>query len=364
MPPPWVSIVVDNFNYARFLRQSIDSALAQTWARTEVVVVDDASTDGSADVIRSYGERIVPVLQERNGGQGAALNAGFLRSRGDLVIFLDADDWLYPDAASRVAARWRSGVATVQYRLDLVDAAGTPIDLYPAPEIAFDSGAVVRKLLACGRYEGTVTSGNAFAREALSAILPIPGADFRISADGYLVTLAALFGSVLSIEEPLGAYRQHGGNAWAPSATMSAGDAESFRRALRHDALRHRVLAERAASLGLALRPRPGLRDHSHLSQRLASLCVDPAGHPDPSDTRLGLALRGAWASRAARLPWRRRALLAAWFLAAGVLPRPVARTAVAWRFWPSSRSPRVARVLKAVRRMARPAPPARRSSP
>lgn len=353
-PPPLVSIVVDNFNYARFLRQSVDSALAQTHPRTEVVVVDDASTDGSAEVIRSYGDRIVPVLQARNGGQGAALNAGFLASHGDLVVFLDADDWLHPDAAARVAAAWRPGVATVQYRLDLVDAEGGRIDLYPAPEIAFDTGVVVPRLLAFGRYEGTITSGNAFSRAALAQLLPIPEADFRISADGYLVTLAPLFGAVASIDEPLGAYRQHGRNAWAPSATAVANDAEGFRRALRHDAARYRALAERAAALGLTLRPEPGLRDHAHLSQRLASLCTDPDGHPEPSDTRLGLGVRGAWASRAARLPPARRAILAAWFLAAGALPLPVARRAIAWRFWPSSRPARIARVLKAVRRLAR----------
>jgi hypothetical protein len=354
MSPPLVSIVVNNFNYARFLPQSIESALSQTHARTEVVVVDDASTDGSAEVIRSYGGRIVPVLQPRNGGQGAALNAGFAASRGELVIFLDADDWLYPEAAACVAAAWRPGVATVQYRLHLVDARGGLIDLFPAPEISFDSGVVVPRLLAFGRYEGTVTSGNAFAREVLATILPIPAADFRTSADGYLVTLAPLHGQVVSIEEPLGAYRQHGANAWAPSAATVANGAEGFRRALRHDAIRYRVLAEHATSLGLPLGRDPGLRDHSHLSQRLASLCTDPTSHPEPSDTRLGLGLRGAWACRAARLPWSRRATLAAWFLAVGALPRGVAREAVAWRFWPSSRSARVDRVLKAVRRVTR----------
>jgi glycosyltransferase involved in cell wall biosynthesis len=89
---PLVSIVVNNFNYGRFLRQSIESALAQDHPRTEVIVVDDASTDGSVEIIRSFGDRIVPVCQERNGGQAAALNAGFAASRGELIIFLDADD--------------------------------------------------------------------------------------------------------------------------------------------------------------------------------------------------------------------------------------------------------------------------------
>jgi glycosyl transferase family 2 len=351
MPAPLVSIVVNNFNYARFLPHSIESALAQTHPRVEVVVVDDASTDGSQDVIRGYGDRLVPVLQERNGGQGAAFNAGFAASHGDLVIYLDADDWLYPQAAERVAAALRLGVAKVHYRLDLVNGRGEKIDVYPPPEVTFDSGDVVPTLLACGRYETTVTSGNAFARWALAAMLPVPPDDFRISADGYLVTLAPLFGTIVSIEEPLGAYCQHGGGAWAPSTNKLG---EGFRRAVQHDAHRHHHLQERAHALGLAMRPRPGLRDHAHLASRLASLCTDPARHPHPADTRIGLALRGAWASRNARLPLKRRALLAAWFLAAGALPRPLARAAVAWKLVPSSRPPRVDRAFKAVRRVLR----------
>src|SRR5262249_32964673 len=67
MSPPLVSIIVNNFNYAAFLRQSVESALVQTHPRTEVIVVDDASTDGSREVIRSFGNGVVPVLQERNG---------------------------------------------------------------------------------------------------------------------------------------------------------------------------------------------------------------------------------------------------------------------------------------------------------
>jgi len=354
MSPPLVSVVVNNFNYARFLRQSVESALAQTHPRLEVVVVDDASTDGSAEVIRSYGARIVPVIQEHNGGQGAALTAGFAVSHGDLVMFLDADDWLYPHAAATVAAAWRPGTAVVQYRLHLVDAKGAVIDLYPAPEIAFDSGAVTRRLLATGRYQGTVTSGNAFAREALSAIMPVPAADFRISADGYLVTVAPLHGAVTSIEEPLGAYRQHGTNAWAPSGVTGARTAESLRRALVHDEARYRALARHAAARGLRLRPGAGLRDECHLSVRIASLCTEPAQHPFPSDTRLGLGLRGAWACRRARVPWPRRIVLAAWFLAAGVLPVRAARDAVAWRFFHASRPTGVDRLLKRLRRLTR----------
>src|SRR5438128_7455748 len=91
------SIIVNNYNYGRFLREAVDSALNQTYRNTEVIVVDDGSTDGSPEIIASYGDRIVPVLKE-NGGQNSALNAGFSLSRGDVILFLDSDDVLLPTA--------------------------------------------------------------------------------------------------------------------------------------------------------------------------------------------------------------------------------------------------------------------------
>jgi len=348
MAPPLVSIVVNNYNYARFLPRSIESALSQSHPRTEVVVVDDASTDGSQDVLRGYAGKVALVLQERNRGQGAAFHAGFRASRGDVVIFLDADDYLYPHAAERVAAAFTPGVSKVQYRLHLVDPEGRTIDLYPAREVTFDSGDVVPLLLAKGRYESPVTSGNAFARSVLERILPMPEADFRISADGYVVTLAPLFGTVASIDEPLGAYVQHGANAWA---VASDGAAERFRRSLQHDRHRLHAFASLARERGLAVAPHPELRDHHHLSTRIASLRLDPERHPDPSDTRLGLALHGARSAASANVPWRRRAVLAAWFLLVGLAPRAVAERGIAWRLVPGSRPPGVDRLLKRLRR-------------
>src|SRR5690242_13648165 len=93
------SVVVNNYNYARFLPEAIDSALDQTWAETEVIVVDDGSSDRSREIIAGYGDRIVRVFKE-NGGQNSALNAGFSRSRGDVILFLDSDDALLPTAAA------------------------------------------------------------------------------------------------------------------------------------------------------------------------------------------------------------------------------------------------------------------------
>ena len=88
---PLVTVLITNYNYGRFLREAIDSALNQTYRNVEVVVVDDGSTDESREIIDGYGGRIVSVLKE-NGGQGSAFNAGIAASRGEIICLLDADD--------------------------------------------------------------------------------------------------------------------------------------------------------------------------------------------------------------------------------------------------------------------------------
>src|SRR5687768_5094018 len=103
---PLVSIIIDNFNYGRFLAEAIDSALAQTHGETEVIVVDDGSTDDSRAIIARYGERVRSVLKE-NGGQASALNAGYRISRGEVVLFLDSDDVLFPGALANAVERLR-----------------------------------------------------------------------------------------------------------------------------------------------------------------------------------------------------------------------------------------------------------------
>jgi len=119
-----VSVVINNYNYARFLRQAIDSALAQSYA-AEVVVVDDGSSDDSVQVIQSYGDKIRPVLKT-NGGQGSAFNAGFAAARGDIIVLLDSDDYFSPVAVEHLVSAWKEDTAILYHRLRVVDASGRP----------------------------------------------------------------------------------------------------------------------------------------------------------------------------------------------------------------------------------------------
>ena len=89
-----VSVVIPNYNYAHFLREAIDSVLAQTYSDIEIIVVDDGSSDASSEVLESYGKRVRTVFQ-KNQGVSAARNNGAEISRGEFIAFLDADDsWL------------------------------------------------------------------------------------------------------------------------------------------------------------------------------------------------------------------------------------------------------------------------------
>lgn len=101
MSYPLVSIIIPCWNGQHFVAEAIDSALAQTYPHVEVIVIDDGSTDGTAGVLRSFGERIRWETTPNRGG-GAARNRGVELSRGELVQFLDADDLLYPNKLLRM----------------------------------------------------------------------------------------------------------------------------------------------------------------------------------------------------------------------------------------------------------------------
>ncbi|NEQ79186.1 MAG: glycosyltransferase family 2 protein [Moorea sp. SIO2I5] len=347
-----VSIVINNYNYGQFLPQAIDSSLSQTYPNTEVIVVDDESTDNSQEIITSYGDKIIPILK-KNGGQASALNAGFYVSRGEIVIFLDADDYLFPNAVSEVVAVWKPGVVQVQYRLELVNALSEFIGIFPAPDIKFDSGTVWPILLEKGNYSGTVTSGNSFARSALAQIFPIPESDFTIAADGYLVTLNPFYGQVVSIEKPLGAYRQHGNNLWAFSkGTIPI---ERFRRSINHDFIKYNYLVRKATELGYHLCPDLHFRDPNHLIHRIASLRLDPHHHPFASDSPLVLAYKGYWSIwKYSKFNWKKKLLWSHWLLWVGIMPYSMVKPVISWPLSSASRPKIILWLVKLIRQVIR----------
>jgi glycosyltransferase involved in cell wall biosynthesis len=99
-----VTAVVRSYNRADYLRQAIDSVLAQTRLPDQVVVVDDGSTDATFDVLASYSGAVEVLRLPHSGNPAAVLNAGLRAARGDLVAFLDCDDLWLPDKLARQVA--------------------------------------------------------------------------------------------------------------------------------------------------------------------------------------------------------------------------------------------------------------------
>lgn len=352
---PFLSIIINNYNYAAFLRQAIDSCLAQCYENFEIIVVDDGSDDDSAQIIRSYGDSIIPVLKS-NGGQASAINAGFAVSQGEIIVLLDADDYLFEHALRTIAAAWCSDSAgpetvQIQCRLTLVDPKGEAIDLYPAPEITFDQGDVRSLLRQRGRYSTTVTSGISFHRRVLTEILPIPESDFRISADGYLVTVAPFYGAVGAVEIAVGARRKHQNNFWAPLGNAVC--LSHLHRSIQHDFLRYQYLSQIIGEV-ISLE-QFGLGDHFHLMSRLPSSRLSPQQHPCPGDQPEQLALRGLvslWHLRSYKA--RRKLILSAWFLWVGFAPKAWVRPVVDWLLVSGSRPQPIDRLSKLLRRITR----------
>jgi len=98
-----ISIVTLSFNQHAYLKEAMDSILSQGYPDLEYIVVDPGSSDGSRELISSYGERIAQVVFEPDRGAADGLNKGFARATGDVYGFLNADDLLYPGSLNRVA---------------------------------------------------------------------------------------------------------------------------------------------------------------------------------------------------------------------------------------------------------------------
>ena len=202
---PLVTCVIPNFNYARYLRTAIDSALGQTHADLEVIVVDDGSTDGSLDVLRSYANRIRWVSQP-NQGVSAARNRGIQEARGDFIGFLDSDDaWHETKIERQLAFMSDPEVGLVHCWVREVDAEGRPLRFVKG-------GARGWALARHARLLTTVLgggSGSLLRRECFEAL---GGFDPHLStsADWDMWRRVMAKYRIDLVEEPLLDYRVHG----------------------------------------------------------------------------------------------------------------------------------------------------------
>jgi glycosyltransferase involved in cell wall biosynthesis len=100
-----VSVIMPAYNAASFIRDAVESAIRQTYPNIEIIVVDDGSTDATADVLREYGSRgLIRYFHQENSGCGSAKNTGFLHAAGEYIAYLDADDIWYETKVERQLA--------------------------------------------------------------------------------------------------------------------------------------------------------------------------------------------------------------------------------------------------------------------
>jgi glycosyltransferase involved in cell wall biosynthesis len=207
---PKISVIIANYNYEKYISRAIESVLGQSYGNIECIVVDDGSTDSSVSRIKNH--QGVTLIEKSNGGQVSAILEGMGRATGDMIMFLDSDDYLYPNACSRVAEVFATAVSLIQFRLDKVTVDGEKIGLLPViPLISSGHEAYVLKH---GFIPTSPTSGNAFASEHIRRMIATidPDTEARNFIDGYVIFSAPFTGRVVGVDEPLGAYLVHGGN--------------------------------------------------------------------------------------------------------------------------------------------------------
>jgi glycosyltransferase involved in cell wall biosynthesis len=135
---PLVSIVTPSMNQGRFIRNTIESVLGQTYPNIEYIVIDGGSSDETLDILRSYGDRL-SWISEPDEGQADAINKGLRQARGEILAYLNSDDVLLPHAVERVVdyLRQRPVCDLVYGDADYIDEDGQVTGAYPTAEYSF-----------------------------------------------------------------------------------------------------------------------------------------------------------------------------------------------------------------------------------
>lgn len=117
-----ISVVTISFNQAKYLRQCIDSVLSQNYSNIEYIIVDPGSTDGSREIIESYGDKVIKIFQKDN-GPADGLNIGFSRATGNIFYFINSDDYVLENVFSFIATEFEKN-----QNLDVLLGAGIEVN--------------------------------------------------------------------------------------------------------------------------------------------------------------------------------------------------------------------------------------------
>ncbi len=212
-----VSVLINNYNYAEYVCEAIQSALSQSRPPDEIIVVDDGSTDESVALIEAeFKEQpSIHIITKSNQGQLSAFNAGFQASSGDLVFFLDADDLYAKDYLSR-AIDFYDRHPDCGFLHSAIEKFGAETGIDRAYPQDFDHGFSVIEALESRHFRGGQTTSLSLRRSILEAFLPLSlERDWQIRADDCLAFGAAVVGArKYFLAEPLIRYRVHERNAF------------------------------------------------------------------------------------------------------------------------------------------------------
>jgi glycosyltransferase involved in cell wall biosynthesis len=216
---PLVSVLIATYNYGRYVGEALDSVLAQTYQRYEVVVCDDGSTDGTREIVEAYTlhEPRIKYVYQSNAGVGAALNAAYRESSGEIICLLDADDSFYPRKLELVVRGLAESpdVGLIMHLMMLVDKDGK--DLRQSPWLPnFEEGWIAASVVRNGgRFRDMPGGALCFRREVADCVFPIPAGLFRTNADAFVSLTCVLLSRILVIHAPLSTYRIHDSNLTA-----------------------------------------------------------------------------------------------------------------------------------------------------
>jgi glycosyltransferase involved in cell wall biosynthesis len=216
---PLVSVLIDTYNYGRYVEEAIDSALRQEFParEREVLVVDDGSTDDTAVRVRKFGGAI-SYFRKTNGGQASAFNFGLRHARGKYIAFLDADDYWLPGKLSRTVEEFEkqpeAGMVYHAY-CEWNAAKG----MFREGRLPLVSGFLPVNPDELLKYVLYPTSFLSFRRSVIDLLLPIPD-ELTIQADAFLSALAVFVAPIVAIPDRLAVYRIHSTNLFADGGTV------------------------------------------------------------------------------------------------------------------------------------------------
>ncbi len=212
--------IIDNYNYSKYVIEAVNSVKRQTVRFDEIIIVDDCSTDNSAQLLQenyANDDQVILILRDKNEGQLSAFNAGFLAATGDIIFFLDSDDLYQPKYLEEAL-----NVYEKNQDCDFIFCQPERIGEY-APDvkpskitsIVYDYGYSVASVFYLRRWVGDATSTLSMRWSILSKVLPIPYIEeWRTRADDCLVYGASIAGArKFFLNKPLVQYRFHGNNS-------------------------------------------------------------------------------------------------------------------------------------------------------